>query len=103
MNTANPDNNKIDDAIELLKTNGYRVTRPFEPRADKDKLKARGYRWEAERKTWTGFVPQENLPLEIEWLREHVYQSRPFKLELEKADALNRFTSRRGTTETISY
>lgn len=78
----------------------WALNAPFD---NKDKLKARGYRWEAERKTWNGFVPQAGLPQEVDWLREHIYQARPFKLELEKIDALHRFTSRRGTTETVSY
>jgi hypothetical protein len=43
------------------------------------------------------------LPLEVEWLRAEIYANRPFKLELEKIDAFNRFTSRRGATEMLSY
>ncbi len=78
----------------------WALNAPFD---NKDKIKARGYRWEAERKTWAGLVPQDKLPREVDWLREHIYQGRPFKLELEKIDALHRFTSRRGTTETVSY
>lgn len=78
----------------------WALNAPFD---NKDKVKARGYRWEADRKTWVGLVTQANLAQEIEWLRENIYQGRPFKLELEKIDALNRFTSRRGPTETINY
>lgn len=78
----------------------WALNAPFD---QKDKLKARGYRWEADRKTWTGLVAQSNLESEVEWLRENVYQGRPFKLELEKIDALHRFTSRRGNTEMMSY
>lgn len=32
MNANNPEQIKLDEAIKLLKANGYRVTRPFEPR-----------------------------------------------------------------------
>ena len=78
----------------------WALNAPFD---QKDKLKARGYRWEADRKTWAGLVTQSNLESEVEWLRENVYLSRPFKLELEKIDALHRFTSRRGNTEMVSY
>lgn len=78
----------------------WALNSPFD---SKDKLKARSYRWEPERKTWSVLLPQANLPQEVDWLREHVYQGRPFKLELEKIDAFHRFTSRRGTTETVSY
>ena len=69
----------------------------------KDALKGHGYRWEIERRTWAVLMPADSLPTEIEWLREHVYSNRPFKLELEKIDAMNRFTSRRGSTEIVSY
>ena len=78
----------------------WALNAPFD---QKDKLKGRGYRWEAERKTWTGLVQQSNLGEEAEWLRENVYLSKPFRLELEKIGALNRFTTRRGTTEVVSY
>lgn len=77
----------------------WALNAPFD---NKDKLKARGYRWEAERKTWSGLILQANLPQEIDWLREHVYQGRSCKLELEKINALHRFTSRRGVVETMS-
>jgi len=78
----------------------WALNAPFD---QKDKLKGRGYRWEAERKTWTGLVTQPNLAEEVEWLRENVYLGKPFKLEQEKIGALNRFTARRGTTEVVSY
>ena len=78
----------------------WALNAPFD---QKDKLKGRGYRWEAERKTWTGLVTQSNLAAEVEWLRDNVYLGKPFKLELEKIGALNRFTARRGTTEAVSY
>ena len=96
-----------DKALKVLLANArakeikvWALNAPFD---NKDKLKARGYRWAAERKTWTGFVLNDNLPQEVEWLREQVYQGRTFNLELEKTDALNRFTSRRGATETRNY
>lgn len=69
----------------------------------KDKLKERGYRWDGERKTWTGFIAQTELTAETDWLRNDVYSNRPFKLELEKIDSFNRFSSRRGSVEIVSY
>lgn len=73
---------------------------PFD---QKDKLKAHGYSWDAERKIWNNALPQVDLPSEIEWLRTEVYRHKPFKLELEKIDAFNRFTLRRGHTDLVSY
>jgi DNA polymerase-3 subunit epsilon len=96
-----------DKALKILLQNArikeFKVWALNAPFDTKDKLKARGYRWAAERKTWNGIVTEVNLPQEVEWLREHVYQGKPFKLELEKIDALHRFSSRRGPSETVSY
>lgn len=69
----------------------------------KDKLKERGYRWDGERKLWSGLVIQVDLQIEVDWLRAEVYGNKTFKLELEKIDAFNRFTTRRGTTELRDY
>ena len=78
----------------------WAINAPFD---NKDKLKDRGYRWDAERKIWNSALPQSDLPLEVDWLREEVYGNRPFKLELEKTDAFNRFSARRGAVELVNY
>lgn len=70
---------------------------------NKDKLKEHGYRWDAERRVWAGFITQSELQSEIDWLRDEIYFSKSFKLELEKIDSLNRFTTRRGTSEVRDY
>lgn len=81
----------------------YKIWALNAPFDNKDKLKERGYRWDGERKTWSGFVAQSDLPHEIDWLRAEVYSNRPFKLEIEKIDAFNRFSVRPGTIELMSY
>jgi DNA polymerase III subunit epsilon len=78
----------------------WALNAPFD---NKDKLKDRGYRWNGDRKTWSGFVSQADLQDEVDWLRSEIYDQRKFKLELEKIDAMNRFTSRPGKTEVINY
>jgi len=78
----------------------WALNAPFE---NKDKLKERGYRWDGDRKTWSSFISQVDLPIEVDWLREEIYGNKAFKLELEKIDAFNRFTTRRGTTELRDY
>lgn len=78
----------------------YALNAPFD---NKDKLKDHGYRWDAERRVWAGFVTQSELQNEVDWLREAIYFSKSFKLELEKVDALNRFTTRRGVSEIREY
>jgi DNA polymerase-3 subunit epsilon len=73
---------------------------PFE---SKDIQKARGYRWDSDRRAWNSAVAQADLPQEVAWLRDNVYEKRPFSLELEKTDAFNRFSARRGETEQVLY
>jgi len=78
----------------------WALNAPFD---NKDYLKERGYRWNGDRKLWSGFVPEPELAMEVDWLKEHVYNNRKFKLELEKVNAFNRFTLRSGETEVIDY
>ena len=78
----------------------WALSAPFE---NKDKLKQRGYRWDAECKTWHRVVATDDLKKETDWLREEVYENRPFKLEQEAIDAYNRFSARRGLTEMVNY
>ena len=78
----------------------WALNAPFD---NKDKLKERGYRWNAERKLWNNYVSEADLLVEVDWLRCEVYDNRKFKLEHEKIDAFNRFTLRSGETEVINY
>ena len=73
------------------------------PYDNKDKLKERGYKWDGERKIWSELVSHADLTAEADWLRVEVYANKKFKLELEKIDAYNRFSYRRGTIEVIDY
>ncbi len=67
---------------------------PFEA---KDKLKARGYRWNAEQRVWhTRLKTDEELDAEYTWLKEHVYGQRRALVQLEKQDAKVRFSNRPG-------
>ena len=67
---------------------------PFET---KDKLKARGYRWDAEAKVWfTAVKSAEALEAEAEWLKSQVYGGRAARIGLETQDALVQFSSRSG-------
>jgi len=67
---------------------------PFET---KDKLKARGYRWDAEAKVWfTAVKSAETLEAEADWLKSQVYGGRAARIGLETQDALVQFSSRSG-------
>ena len=78
----------------------WALNAPFD---NKDKLKERGYRWDAERKIWNFALSQADLPMETEWLKTEIYSNRGFKLELEKVDSFNRFSTRRGIAELVNY
>jgi DNA polymerase-3 subunit epsilon len=67
---------------------------PFET---KDKLKARGYRWDAEARVWyTNVKSAEALDAEAEWLKSEVYGGRAARIGLETQDAMVQFSSRSG-------
>jgi DNA polymerase-3 subunit epsilon len=67
---------------------------PFET---KDKLKARGYRWDAEARVWyTAVKSAESLEAEAAWLKSEVYGGRSARIGLETQDALVQFSSRSG-------
>lgn len=89
--------------LENARTKEVKVWALNSPFDSKDALKGRGYRWEADRKTWAASIPSTLLDQEVEWLRDAVYGGRPFQLELETVDALNRFSSRRGSIELAKF
>ena len=67
---------------------------PFET---KDKLKARGYRWDAEARVWyTAVKSAEALDAEAEWLKAEVYGGRAARIGLETQDARVQFSNRSG-------
>jgi DNA polymerase-3 subunit epsilon len=67
---------------------------PFEA---KDKLKARGYRWNAEQRVWqTRLSDPQLLDGECEWLKGQVYGSRHASVLIEEMDALVKYSTRPG-------
>lgn len=63
----------------------------------KDRLRARGYRWNGEgigaSRAWFIDVPEERLDAEIAWLETDIY-GRPADLHRLRIDAYNRFSAR---------
>jgi DNA polymerase-3 subunit epsilon len=67
---------------------------PFEA---KDKLKARGYRWDGEGRVWWCSLPSdEGLDAECAWLRAEVYGQRSARVQLEAMNSQVQFSSRSG-------
>ena len=72
---------------------------PFE---SKDRLRERGYRWNAEKKVWARSVPGPALEEESAWLKTFVYGGKGFRVEHEKMTAKNRFSNRPGPSEIVA-
>jgi DNA polymerase-3 subunit epsilon len=73
---------------------------PFD---SKDVLKERNYRWNADKKVWAKRIQKESLANEVAWLKASVYAGKGFRLELEKINAMNRFSVRPGPVEVVKY
>ena len=70
---------------------------PFD---SKDKLKARGYRWDGDAKVWFCSLGSEAaLTDELAWLRAEVYGGRRALVEVEGLEALTRYSQRIGRVE----
>lgn len=63
----------------------------------KDTLKAQGYRWDGDKKSWhTTVTGDDAIKAEVAWLKSNVYAGKPAKVEIEVQNCLNRFSSRVG-------
>lgn len=63
----------------------------------KDVLKARGYRWNADQRVWqTRLNDEASLKDERAWLKEHVYRQRAAVVQIERLDALAKYSARGG-------
>lgn len=83
--------------LAAAQSTSYRVQATGSPFASKDALRARGYRWDAERKVWHTLVGnQAALDAECEWLKKDVYGGRSARIDIERQTALERFSSRPG-------
>jgi DNA polymerase-3 subunit epsilon len=95
-----PDDLPTSGFLQLLKSaeQARTVVKAFgSPFESKDKLKARGYRWDAEAKVWfTAVKSADALEAEAEWLKSQIYGGRSARIGLETQDAWVQFSSRSG-------
>ena len=85
--------------LAAAQATSYRVQATGSPFSSKDALRARGYRWDAERKVWhTQVGNPAALDAECEWLKKDVYGGRSARIDIERQTALERFSSRPGET-----
>ena len=75
----------------------YKLRATGAPFESKDKLKARGYRWDGEgRAWWCSLASDVLLDAECEWLRDEVYGRRSARVQLEALDSRVQYSSRSG-------
>jgi len=78
----------------------YRVWARNSPFDNKDRLKARGYRWEANEKCWFLETTESTLQSDLAALKQDGYNGKPAKIDIEKLDSRVRFSSRGGEKTT---
>ena len=77
----------------------YRLQASHAPFDAKDKLKARGYRWNPEQKVWYIHLDGEAaLEVECDWLKPNVYKQRAVVIQVEKQTAAVKYSTRPGET-----
>jgi DNA polymerase-3 subunit epsilon len=89
--------------LERLEKPDWRVYALGSPFESKDKLKARDYRWDDKRRTWHRALDADAMRDEIAWLKANVYKRDKVSLEVEKLDAMTRFSGRAGKRQTKEF
>lgn len=75
----------------------YKLRATGAPFESKDKLKARGYRWDNEGRVWWCSLGSDTLlDAECQWLRAEVYGQRRARVQLEAMDSRVQFSARPG-------
>ena len=93
----NPGETGLGRLLATAQTTSYRVQATGSPFSSKDVLRARGYRWDAERKVWyTQVGNPAALDAECAWLKTEVYSGSSARIYIERQTALERFSSRAG-------
>jgi DNA polymerase-3 subunit epsilon len=82
---------------------GYLLQATGAPFEAKDLLKARSYRWHGESRVWRLMLADEvQLQQEYAWLRKNVYGNRAAQVQVEKLDALSKYSGRSGESSMVS-
>jgi DNA polymerase-3 subunit epsilon len=88
--------------LEAARATSFRVFADGAPFAAKDQLKARGYRWDPERRVWHAELrDQAALDSERAWLKANVFGGRSSTIHVEKQDALLRHSARSGKRSSL--
>ena len=83
--------------LNSLSQKSYKVNATGSPFETKDTLKARGYRWDGDKKFWhTTVTGDDAIKAEVVWLKSNVYGGKSAKVEIEVQNCLSRFSNRAG-------
>ena len=80
-----------------LHQKSYTISALGSPFETKDILKAKGYRWNGDKKCWHNTLTGDDaIKEEVVWLKDNVYGGKPAKVEIEVLNCLTRFSNRPG-------
>lgn len=83
--------------LNRLSQKSYQLFATGSPFETKEVLKARGYRWDGDKKCWhTTVAGDDAVKAEVAWLKNEVYGGRKARVEIEVHNCLTRFSNRTG-------
>ena len=83
--------------LKNLHRKSYTINALGSPFETKDILKAKSYRWNADKRCWyTTLSGDDAIKSEVVWLKEYVYNNRPAKVEIEVHTPMTKFSNRAG-------
>lgn len=86
--------------LQAAQRPSYKLSATGSPFESKDVLKGRAYRWDADGRVWYCSLSDDDaLQSELVWLRSAVYGERRAQVEVERLDALTRYSARPGVLE----
>ena len=87
----------LNSLLKALHQKSYTVYALGSPFETKDTLKAKGYRWDADKKCWHNTLTGDDaIKDEVVWLKSNIYGGKPAKVEIEVQNCLTRFSNRPG-------
>lgn len=87
----------LQSILKGLALKSYQIYATGSPFETKDVLKARSYRWDADKKSWHTTVSGDDLlKAEVAWLKTHVYNEKKARVEIEVHNCMTRFSNRVG-------
>ena len=90
--------------MQAARQTQYRLQATHAPFDAKDRLKSRGYRWNAEQRVWHTRLPDEaSLRQEIAWLRDNAYGGRAGSVQVEEVAGRERYSNRPGALRTERF